>query len=354
MADNVLEYKCKNCGGFLEFNSEKQLMVCPYCDSTFSPEEIKGQEQGTYVEKQVEYNEEFITEMKHYICKSCGGEIDVNENSVADFCPFCSRPVIMDDRVSSFLKPDFVIPFKVNKETAMAKYVEFAKARKRLVPREFLAKTKPDNIKGMYVPYWLYSADTNTHAVFEGEIRTSWTSGNYRYTKTDYYNLYRACENAYKHVPVDGSSNIDNKYTESIEPYDYKENTAFASAYLSGFFAEKYDQDSKECQPIAHERMKNSDVTLMRNGIHGYSSVSLKNASTETSNMAVKYGLFPVWFMSAEYKGKIYQFALNGQTGKCVGSLPVSKGRAFGLWAEIAGIVGAITALLSILIYNIK
>ena len=156
MADNVLEYKCKNCGGFLEFNSEKQLMVCPYCDSTFKPEEVKGQDQAVFEEKVVEYDESYISTMKHYICKSCGGEIDVNENSVADFCPFCSRPVIMDDRVSTFLKPDLIIPFKVNKETAQAKYQEFAHKLRRLIPREFLAKTTPDKIKGLYVPYWLY------------------------------------------------------------------------------------------------------------------------------------------------------------------------------------------------------
>ncbi len=353
MADNVLEYKCKNCGGFLEFDSEKQLMVCPYCDSTFHPDEVKGQAQGEYNEPIIEYNETYVGEMKHYICKSCGGEIDVDENSVADFCPFCSRPVIMDDRLSSFLKPDFVIPFKVSKEEAQQKYIEFSKKLKRLVPRDFLAKTKPDNIKGMYIPYWLYTADTSTNAVFNGEIRKSWTSGNYRYTKTDYYKLYRACKNKFELVPVDGAKDIDNKYTESIEPYDYKEALDFATAYLSGYFADKYDLDSKECQPVAYERMTNSDVELIRRTIKGFDSVIKDKATSEMSNASVKYALFPVWFMSAEYKGKMYQFALNGQTGKFVGSLPVSKGRAFGLWAEVCGIVGVITGLISVLLYSI-
>ena len=347
----VLEYKCENCGGILEFNSEKQKLVCPYCDSEFDPKTVQQGKVDEYDEPVFQREDDYIETMKHYICTSCGGEIDVNENSVADFCPFCSRPVIMQDRVSTFLKPDYVIPFKVDKNKAMEGYSAFAKKYKRLVPRDFLERVKPDNIKGMYVPYWLYSADTETHSQFEGVIETTWTVGNTEYTKRDYYNVYRSCEDKYTMVPVDGSSKIDNRVTESIEPYGYDDKLDFQTAYLSGYFAEKYDLDDKACYGVAYDRMKQTDINLIRNTINGYDSLTHKKSTTKTSNNDVKYALMPVWLMSSEYKEKTYQYASNGQTGKFVGKLPVSKGRCVGLWAQVFGIALAISGIASYLLF---
>ena len=349
----VLEYKCENCGGILEFNSEKQKLVCPYCDSEFDPNTVQKGNVDEYDEPVLEREDSYIETMKHYICTSCGGEIDVNENSVADFCPFCSRPVIMSDRVSSFLKPDYVIPFKIDKKAAMAGYEAFAKKYKRLVPRDFLEKTTPDKIKGMYIPYWLYDADTETHCQFEGIIEHHWTAGNYEYTKKDYYNVYRSCQDQFSMVPVDGSKNVDNKVSESIEPYGYDDKLDFQSSYLSGYFAEKYDIDAEGCYDIAYDRMKKTDIALTRNSISGYDSLSLLKSTTKTSNNSYKYALMPVWLMSSKYKEETYQYAANGQTGKFVGKLPVSKGRSVGLWAQYFGMSLLATGIISFIIHLI-
>lgn len=346
----VLEYKCVNCGGILEFNSDKQKLVCPYCDSEFAPDTVQQGKVDEYDEPVFQREDDYIETMKHYICESCGGEIDVNEDSVADFCPFCSRPVIMSDRVSKFLKPDYVIPFKVNKDKAKEGYIQFAKKYKRLVPRDFMERVAPDNIKGMYIPYWLYDADTETHTQFEGIIETTWTVGNTEYTKKDYYNVYRTCDNSYSMVPVDGSSKIDNKVTESIEPFNYDEKLDFQSAYLSGYFAEKYDLDDKACYTIAYDRMKETDIDMTRRTISGYDSLTIQKSTMKTENNEKKYALMPVWLMSSDYKGKNYQYASNGQTGKFVGKLPVSKGRCVGLWFQVFAIAGVISGLVSFLI----
>ena len=96
--------------------------------------------------------------------------------------------------------------------------------------------------------------------------------------------------------------------------------------------------------------MKNTDIEMTRNTISGYDTVTYTKGTTKTDNNVVKYALMPVWLMSAEYKEKTYQYALNGQTGKFVGKLPVSKGRVVGLFAEILGIALVATGLVSLLI----
>ena len=41
MAD-MQEYKCPCCGGAIEFNSAVQKMKCPYCDTEFEMDTLKG------------------------------------------------------------------------------------------------------------------------------------------------------------------------------------------------------------------------------------------------------------------------------------------------------------------------
>jgi len=61
-----------------------------------------------------------------------------------------------------------------------------------------------------------------------------------------------------------------------------------------------------------------------------------------------KYALYPVWLLNTSWNGKKYTFAMNGQTGKLVGDLPMDKG-AF--WRWFAGLFAAATALTGALGY---
>ena len=60
--------------------------------------------------------------------------------------------------------------------------------------------------------------------------------------------------------------------------------------------------------------------------------------------MTYKYILVPVWISSFMYKGKNYQFVVNGQTGKVGGKAPISALRV--AIAILAGI-----ALLAFVLY---
>ena len=38
----LLNYKCPNCGGKIEFDSSTQKMKCPFCDTEFDVETLKS------------------------------------------------------------------------------------------------------------------------------------------------------------------------------------------------------------------------------------------------------------------------------------------------------------------------
>lgn len=120
------EYKCPCCGGAIAFDSSIQKMKCPFCDTEFEMEALAGyddelkNEQPDQMDWEVSTNSEWqadeMQDLRTYICKSCGGEIVGDENTAATSCPYCGNPVVMMGQFSGALKPDYVIPFKLDKK----------------------------------------------------------------------------------------------------------------------------------------------------------------------------------------------------------------------------------------------
>ena len=122
------EYKCPCCGGAITFDSSIQKMKCPFCDTEFEMEALAGydnelkNEQADQMDWEVstnsEWQEDEMQNLRTYVCKSCGGEIVGDGNTGATSCPYCGNPVVMMGQFSGALKPDYVIPFKLDKKAA--------------------------------------------------------------------------------------------------------------------------------------------------------------------------------------------------------------------------------------------
>jgi len=137
----------------------------------------------------------------------------------------------------------------------------------------------------------------------------------------------------FEKIPVDGSKAIDDTTMEAIEPYDYKDLTEFNLSYLSGYMADKYDQEPDALTERVYERMERSVKDSFERTVHGYATVTPKQEKiTVTGKGKVRYALFPVWFLNTKWNGKNYSFAMNGQTGHLIGDLPVAKDLAVKYW----------------------
>ena len=200
----------------------------------------------------------------------------------------------------------------------------------------------------MYVPFWLFDGTAEADMSYQGTRVHSVTTGNEIITTTEYYRIRRAGLVEFEKIPADASSKMPDAHMDAIEPYDYSELKPFSNAYLPGFLADKYDVEPEACYARADERAENTAVDLVSRTVSGYSSVVPQGRQVHIRRGRVSYALLPVWMLSTRWNGKSYLFAMNGQTGKLIGDLPVSSGRAF---AWFAGLTAAFTALLSVIMY---
>lgn len=347
----VHQYKCPCCDGAIEFDVESQNMKCPYCGSEFEVESLKeydeilkdepAEDMSWDTSAGGEWEEGEEDTLRVYTCSSCGGEIVCDETVGASECPFCGNPVIVMSSFSGSLKPDLVIPFKLDKKAAMAALKKHYKG-KLLLPKIFKDENRIQEIKGIYVPFWLFDADAEGLVKYRATKTRFWSDSNYNYTETRHYSVIRAGGIGFNNVPVDGSTKMDDILMESIEPYDISEAVDFRTAYLSGYFADKYDVDSESSVSRANERIKRSTEEAFASTVVGYTSVTPVSTNISLNNGRAKYALYPVWILNTKWKDKNYTFAMNGQTGKMVGDLPMDI-KAF--WTWLLGIAGAVSAV---------
>lgn len=346
----IHEYKCPCCGGAISFDSTKQKMKCPYCDNEFDLETLENydHELNDQMPDDMQWDSTAGSEwqegeadgLRVYSCSSCGGEIVCDENTAATSCPFCDNPVVIMGQFAGALKPDYIIPFKLDKEAAKTALLNHYRG-KPMLPKAFKSRNHIDEIKGVYVPFWLFDADVDADIRYRATRVHAWSDGNYRYTKTDYFLIRRGGNITFDHVPVDGSKNMADDLMESIEPFDFGDAVDFRTAYLSGYLADKYDVDAQQSIDRANDRIKKSTSDAFLSTVNGYTGVLPDTANIRLHNGKAKYALYPIWILNTSWEGEKYTFAMNGQTGKIVGDLPTDKG-AFARWLlGLTGIIGA-------------
>lgn len=353
--EEAREYKCPACGAGLVYGANSGDMLCEYCDSHFTLEqleEINSAEESVSSSDEMKWeahdDSEITGEFSAVICPSCGAEVVADETTAATECVYCGNPTLIRKKLTGIYKPDWVIPFKVTKKQAVDALSKFYRGKK-LLPDAFTENNRVEKVSGMYVPYWLFDCSANGNMNYNATRVSVFSDAKFNYTRTDKYLVTRSGSAEFKNIPVDGSTKLDNKYTEAIEPYDYSELIEFSDMYLSGYMADRYDVESKDCCPRADERVKESIFAELEKTVQGYSSVTPKGGNVQNTNGRIQYALMPVWMLNTKYKDKIYTFAMNGQTGRLVGDLPVDKGKAFKQFLKWSGIIGGAVSILLML-----
>lgn len=356
MPVQVTNYQCPSCTGPLHFSEKSGKLECEYCGSSFEAAEIEA----LYAQNgQAQTNDESAHEraeagscwgddaeqIQVYSCPSCGAELICDVNTAATSCPYCGNPSIIPGKLGGALKPDYVIPFKLNRQDAVAALKKFYK-KKRLLPGSFASANHIEEIQGVYVPFWLFDQTAEADVEFRGERISVIRSGDEEITTTKHYAIHRSGTVTFEKVPVDGSTKMPDGHMDAIEPFDYTELTPFSTAYLPGFLADKYDVSSEKSAGRAQRRAAESAVQALRATVHGYDAVREQSRTVNIRQDKISYALLPVWMLSTKWNGKNYLFAMNGQTGKLVGDLPVSWKK---FWGYFLGIAAGISAVLGLL-----
>lgn len=360
MPTQITDYKCPACTAPLRFVGQSGKLECDYCGASYDAAEIEALYAGkeAAAEKAFAAEEEKRAEsarvedsdgewdlsalsgdwgaeaegMRAYHCPSCGAELITDETTAATACPYCGNNTIIPGQFDGALKPDYILPFRLDKEAAKQALKNHYR-KKPFLPRAFSSANHLEEMKGIYVPFWLFDADAQADCHFHATRSHTRREGDYRVTTTEHFQVRRAGSMRFEHVPTDASTKMPDDYMDSIEPFDYQDLKPFSTAYLPGYLADKYDVSAETGTERANKRCRATAIEVMRRDVHGYETVSAEGASVRLSGGKVHYALMPVWTLRTRWQGQDYLFMMNGQTGKMVGDLPVSYGK---FWASVA------------------
>ena len=353
MAEQITNYQCPACTGPLRFDEQSGKLLCDYCESSFTVQEVEDlfRDKNAQAEQQLEKNAdqssgwgEDAEKMRAYNCPSCGAELICEETTAATSCPYCGNPTIIPGQFGGTKKPARIIPFKVTKEQAIAALKKHYQG-KPLLPKSFSEENHLQEIKGVYVPFWLFDGVVHADVTYKATRSHTHTTDKERVITTDHYEVWRKGSLSFRDVPADGSTKMPDAHMDAIEPFDYSELKPFSLSYLPGFLADKYDVSSDQCAARVEERCRNSALDAMSDTIVGYESCMPLREDVQVQCEDTEYALLPVWLLSTRWKDKTYLFAMNGQTGKLIGDLPISWTR---FWAWFGGIFAASAVVLGL------
>ena len=331
--EEVTDKKCPNCGATVTFDPQSGTLHCAYCG--YSCELPKDTENDPMRELDFESavnkgSFEWGAQKKTVECKNCGAVTIYDALETASVCPFCGSTHVMPAADEESIAPGGVCPFSLTKESAGHAFQKWL-SKKLFAPSKAKKNASPDAFKGVYLPFWTFDAQTDSHftarAGYDRKVRKkdgstttettwNWVSGEYQEFIDD--------------ETVVASDRYEHTNVKSCEPFDFSKLVPYDPKLLAGFVAERYSIGLKKGWEIAQEaiqvRLKNNVKSHVKRHWRADRADSVK-LSTHYSNITYKYLLVPVWLSSFSYKDKVYQFVVNGQTGKVAGKAPVSAFR---------------------------
>lgn len=355
----VVSLQCPNCGGELVFEPSSQQYECPYCGSHFVQEQIDEMQEkeqssqpgmaafGAQTEEgQAEQGEDRRTEdAVAYHCPNCGAEILTDETTAAAFCYFCHSPVVLEGRVSGEYLPRWIIPFSVSRKKAEETFLDTMK-KKWFVKRGFFRKKQIEKLTGVYLPYWNVRWKGKGSLRAEGTRVRVWRTGDVEHTETRFYRIRREGDMEFPQMMENALKKANRVLVESVQPYRQEEGKEFSIGYLSGFQAEKRDIEREEAQPGLLRETEEYAGRMLRESVQGYASVTGTDSRITTEEMDWEYVMVPVWTLTYRGEnGKLYYFAMNGQTGKVSGVLPIDYPRLIGAALALAAAVFGLVLL---------
>ena len=346
---DAVQYKCPNCGGGLLFDADKQDFKCEYCDSVFKEEDFFDKDENLNVETvESETSDENYENAVLYVCPSCGAEIVTDETTAATTCYYCSNPVVLSGKLSGELKPDMIVPFKIDKKGAIDKFKEMC-GKKKFLPKNFISESRLEEIKGVYFPYWYIDCETNGSMNAKSRQIRSWIVGDIKYTETTVKGHFRQGEMQIRNMPEAALKSKDKDIMRYVCPFDSRDLVPFSMSYLSGYFAERRNIDYKEIENDVDSKIKIFSTDKLKSSINEV-NVSVTDSLINIGEKRWRYNLLPVWVLSYKHKDKNYIYALNGQTGKVYGELPVCNKKLSVLFAAVTAGVSILLTVMGVIL----
>ena len=346
--------KCPACGSNMVFDPESQMLYCEHCGTKRS---FNQDLQASEIDLMSGFNSddkaaEWGDEVTVFRCDNCGAKVVLKAGETAKCCPFCGTAHVEKSDELAGIKPNGVIPFLLTVEKAVERVKNWAK-KKLFAPRKFKKSVNPENVKGVYSPCFTF--DSKTTSVYRGRIGKTYTRvvGSGKNQRTETYVVWKDISGTYYHnfddILISAGNKVTQKTFEKLSPYDTNASKGYQENYLLGFMAYHYDKSIEDCWGLAKSKMD----AIIRKGIlsqYSYDQVAFLNISTSHEAVNYKYVMLPVYVGNFNYNQKLYNFYVNGVSGKTTGKTPVSLWRvlaAIGIGLATAASIGVLVYLLA-------
>ena len=323
--------KCPQCGGVMTFSPENGQMKCPYCDYEeeihITEDEVTSAAELDFYQAEHTANKDWGVETKTVLCQACGAQSIYDALQTSGVCPFCGSNQVMEAHEEDTIAPGGVVPFQITEDEA-AQYFYTWINKKWFCPKLAKESVKPKSFKGIYLPYWTF--DAKTSASYHGQYGTTHVKRNSKgETKTEirWHSTSGSFRNFFDDELVLASQNHDASILRGLEPFLTSDNKAYKPEYVAGFVAERYSIGLKDAWEKAKNSIHDKLVNMATDHIRSrHSTVHVRSVSVSASydDITYKYLLLPIWISNFKYKDKVYQFMVNGQTGKVSGKTPIS------------------------------
>lgn len=350
--------KCPQCGGVMDFDPATGNLKCPYCDYE---EKIKVQKKEPKKAAELDFyaaehtaSHDWGVEKKTILCKACGAESIYDALQTSAVCPFCGSNQVMEQNEEDTIAPGGVVPFRISDEQASRLFHKWIK-RKWFCPKLAKESAKPKRFKGIYLPYWTF--DTDTYSSYRGEYgidRIYKDKDGESRTETHWHQTSGTYEEFINDELVLASKNHDKSILHKLEPFDTENNKSYKPEYIAGFIAERYSVGLKDAWKIAMKSIKQKLKENISREIeveHHADHVRELTLDTDYNNITYKYLLLPVWTSNFKYNEKVYQFMVNGQTGKIAGKTPLSIPKII---ITAAGVIALLIILYCLGIFDVN
>lgn len=340
--------KCPTCGSNMSYNPDAGNLKCDHCGTVQDFESVVSRE-NAFESLLTQPQNQWSDKTKVMSCQNCGAKEIVERTSISVSCPFCGTTSVVEANELSGLKPNAVVPFKINKDEACNCVLNWAK-RKYFAPNQFRKEVYPEKIAGTYNPCFTY--DTVTVTRYSGMLQKieyyTVQVGDRTETRTRTINIpiHGIFNSAFDDVLIQASDNIDQKSIDDLQPFYTNDAREYTDNFLQGYAANQYSKDGIKCWHEAKDAIESRIADAILNQ-YDYDRVVTFNAQTSYSNITYKYVLVPVYVGHNIWREKLYNFFVNGYTGSVTGKSPLSPIKvASAVFAGLCLLAGIIVLVL--------
>jgi hypothetical protein len=292
-----------------------------------------------------------------FACNQCGAGLAF-EGVRTTTCPYCASPNFVE-RPASAGQPDpaFAVAFAGDAVWARQRLEAWLGGR-RLYADPALRRATVEDLRGIYLPAYLYSAVARSeytasigeHYTETETYKTKDAQGNEKtetrtVTRTEYRPLAGHHIGYITDVIVSASIGLDHRTLGAVEPFDLRQLRRFSPALVSGWIHEEFSRDADECRRASRSEAIDAIGEKLRAFMPGdsYSDLAWQTSVEWESLDPI---LVPVWVFAVRYREDKppLRVVINGQTGAIAGKVPLSW------WKITLGIVVVLAVLAAVIL----